>query len=145
MSLSSNNQHLNKYQVKWIWSFLIISSFIGSVILLHLLRGDVDLQGVDVHHVDVRHLEVIQHLQTIHVLIIKSLQHHASQIWSILTLHSWWATWKYLVSPLGLGKSLKSNTKVTEGGKKNKQQQARGRHGLKTVVRFNFRPEMAQK
>ena len=36
---------------------LIISSFIGSVILLHLLRGDVDLQGVDVHHVDVRHLE----------------------------------------------------------------------------------------
>ena len=48
--------------------------FIGSVILLHLLRGDVDLQGVDVHHVDVRHLEVIQHLQTIHVLIIKSLQ-----------------------------------------------------------------------
>ena len=36
---------------------MIISSFIGSVILLHLLRGDVDLQGVDVHHVDVRHLE----------------------------------------------------------------------------------------
>ena len=68
------HQHLNEYQVKWIWSFLIISSFIGSVILLHLLRGDVDLQGVDVHHVDVRHLEVIQHLQTIHVLIIKSLQ-----------------------------------------------------------------------
>ena len=32
---------------------MIISSFIGSVILLHLLRGDVDLQGVDVHHVDV--------------------------------------------------------------------------------------------
>ena len=36
---------------------MIISSFIGSVILLHLLLGDVDLQGVDVHHVDVKHFE----------------------------------------------------------------------------------------
>ena len=36
---------------------MIISSFIGSVILFHLLRGDVDLQGVEVHYVDVRHLE----------------------------------------------------------------------------------------
>ena len=45
---------------------------------------------------------------------------------------------------MGLGNSVKSNTKVTEGGKKTIQQQARGRHGLKTVVRFNFRPERAQ-
>ena len=28
------------------------------------------------------------------------------------------STWKYLASPLGLGKSVKTNTKVTEGGKK---------------------------
>ena len=28
MSQSSNNPHLDKYQVKWIWSFLIISSLI---------------------------------------------------------------------------------------------------------------------
>ena len=48
MSLSSNNPHLDKYQVKWIWSFLIISSLIGSVILLHLLHNDVDLHGDDV-------------------------------------------------------------------------------------------------
>ena len=51
---------------------------------------------------------------------------------------------KYLASPLGLGKSVTSNTKVTEGGEKIKQQ-ARGRHGLKTLVRLNFRPERAQK
>ena len=54
----------------------------GKLFLLHLLQwtspwrlhGDVDLHGDDVHHVDVKHLEVIQDLQTIHVLIIKSLQ-----------------------------------------------------------------------
>ena len=46
----------------------------GKLFLLHLLHGDVDLHGDDVHHVDVKHLEVIQDLQTIHVLIIKSLQ-----------------------------------------------------------------------
>ena len=51
---------------------------------------------------------------------------------------------KYLASPLGLGKSVTSNTKVTEGRKKIKQQ-ARGRHGLKTLVRLNLRPERAQK
>ena len=32
------------------------------------------MHGDDVHHVDVEHLEVIQDRQTIHVLIIKSLQ-----------------------------------------------------------------------
>ena len=46
---------------------------------------------------------------------------------------------------MGLGNSVKSNTKVTEGGNKNIQQQARGRHGLKTVVRLSFRPETAEK
>ena len=51
---------------------------------------------------------------------------------------------KYLASPLGLGKSVTSNTKVTEGGNKMKEQ-ARGRDGLKTLVRLNFRPERAQK
>jgi len=46
---------------------------------------------------------------------------------------------------MGLGNSVKSNTKVTEGGKKSIQQQAMGQHGLKTVVRLNFRPETAEK
>ena len=39
----------------------------GKLFLLHLLHGDVDLHGDDLHHVDVKHLEVIQDLQTIHV------------------------------------------------------------------------------
>ena len=43
----------------------------GKLFLLHLLHGDVDLHGDDLHHVDVKHLEVIQDLQTIHVPIIK--------------------------------------------------------------------------
>ena len=43
----------------------------GKLFLLHLLHGDVDLHGDDLHHVDVKHLEVIQDLQTIHVPIIE--------------------------------------------------------------------------
>ena len=43
----------------------------GKLFLLHLLHGDVDLHGDDVHHVDVKHLEVIQDLQTNYVPIIK--------------------------------------------------------------------------
>ena len=39
----------------------------------------------------------------------------------------------------------KISAKVTEGGKKTIQQQTRGRHGLKTVVRFDFRPETTEK
>ena len=35
--------------------------------------------------------------------------------------------------------------KSDRGREKNIQQQARGRHGLKTVVRLNFRPETAEK
>ena len=38
---------------------------------------------------------------------------------------------KYLASPLGLGKSVKSNTKVTEGRKKNIQPSSRP--GVDTV------------
>ena len=35
--------------------------------------------------------------------------------------------------------------KSDRGREKNIQQQARGRHGLKTVVRLNFHPETAEK
>ena len=46
-------------------------SFQSGKLFLHLLHGDVDLHGDDLHHVDVKHLEVIQDLQTIHVPIIE--------------------------------------------------------------------------
>ena len=49
--------------------------FQSGKLFLHLLQSEVDLHDDDeVHHVDFEHLEVIQDLQTIHVLIIKSLQ-----------------------------------------------------------------------
>ena len=55
------------------------------------------------------------------------------------------STWKYTASSLGLGNSVKFNTKVTESAGKTPQSQASGRDSLKTVVRLNFRPEAAEK
>ena len=52
---------------------------------------------------------------------------------------------KIQCQPHGTWQFSEIQYKSDRGREKNIQQQARGRHGLKTVVRLNFRPETAEK